>query len=100
LRPAKKSWCDFTEIANALDSPLLARLACAVEMKMRMRLGANGLVWPFFATTYCDRQQQRDGEHLERAKPDVHRGRAIEQSTGTENKAQTLASYPGQEAEL
>src|SRR5260370_22190814 len=84
LRPTKEPRCYFTEIANAIDSPLLAGLACAV--KMRMRYGACWLVGPLFATTYHDRHQQRDGERLETAKPENHR-------ESSRRIAKTLASY-------
>jgi hypothetical protein len=55
LRPAKKPRCYFSEIANAVDSPLLAVLPYA--LKMRVGCGATGLEWQLFTTTHRDRQQ-------------------------------------------
>src|SRR5260221_4478171 len=69
LRPAEEPRCYFSEIANAIDSPLLTGLASAV--KMRIRCGATGLAGPLFATTHRDRQQKSEGEPCQTTKTDA-----------------------------
>jgi len=69
LPAAKKPWCYFTEIANALDFPFLPENA----RRMQLRRGAAAFVLRIFAATHRDSQQQRDGERSRAAKHFGHR---------------------------
>src|SRR5713101_650434 len=68
LPAAKKPWRHFTEIANALDFPLLPERA----YRMQLRCGAAAFVLRLFAATHRDNQQQHEGEQAETTKCPDH----------------------------